>query len=45
MSGLHLLAALAAMYRGLKLFGVAGLFVFPFAAIIAGEPFVRQSEG
>lgn len=44
-SGLHPLAALAAMYCGLKLFGVAGLFVFPFAAIIAGELFVRQSEG
>jgi len=41
-SGLHPLAALAAMYCGLKLFGVAGLFIFPFAAIIAGELFVRQ---
>lgn len=43
-SGLHPLAALAAMYCGLKLFGVAGLFVFPFAAIIAGELFVKREN-
>ncbi len=34
-SGLHPLAALAAMYCGLKLFGVLGMFAFPFAAAIA----------
>jgi sporulation integral membrane protein YtvI len=43
-SGLHPLAALAALYCGFKLFGVAGLFVFPFAAIIAGELFLRREE-
>ena len=41
-SGLHPIAALAAMYCGLKLFGVAGLFIFPFAAIIAGELFLQH---
>jgi sporulation integral membrane protein YtvI len=35
-SGLHPLAALAAMYCGLKLFGVIGLFAFPFATMVAG---------
>ena len=35
-SGLHPLAALAAMYCGLKLFGVIGLFVFPFTAMLVG---------